>query len=66
MPKKRHKITMYDLIAHLATKRDLQELSRKTEDGFDQLVVALSTVVTLMQNEARRNARNTAARRKRS
>ena len=53
MPKKRRTITMYDLIAHLATKRDLQELSRKTEAGFDQLVVTLNTVVKLMQREIR-------------
>jgi len=66
MPKKRQKITMYDLIAHLATKRDLQELSRKTEAGFDQLVVTLNTVVKFMQKETRRNARNTGARRKRA
>ena len=64
MPKKRKTTTMYDLIAHLATKRDLQELSRKTEAGFDQLVVTLNTVVKLMQKETRRNASTTTKGRK--
>src|SRR3989442_4742592 len=51
MPRKRKTITLYDLVAHLATKRDLQALERKTEAGFEQLVVTLNAALKLMQNE---------------
>ena len=51
MPRKRRTITLYDLVAHLATKRDLQSLERKTEAGFEQLVVALASVIKLTQKQ---------------
>ncbi len=53
MPRKRRTITMYDLVAHLATKRDLQALERKTEAGFDQLVVTLNAALKLMKRDMR-------------
>ena len=66
MPRKRRTITLYDLVAHLATKRDLQALERKTEAGFEQLVVTLNAALKLMQKEVRRNAQEASSRRKRA
>ena len=65
MPRKRKTITLYDLVAHLATKRDLQALERKTEAGFEQLVVTLTTVVKLLQKQ-RGVAQRHATRRRRA
>jgi hypothetical protein len=66
MPRRRKTITMYDLIAHLATKRDLQALERKTEAGFEQLVVSLNAALKLMQKEVRRNLQKPSVRHKRA
>jgi hypothetical protein len=66
MSRKRKGITLYDLIAHLATKRDLQALERKTEAGFEQLVVTLASVVKLMQKQQRVAMRRAAIRRRRA
>jgi len=38
-------------LTKLATKRDIQRLERKTEAGFEQLVVNLDAALKFMQKE---------------
>jgi hypothetical protein len=57
---------MYDLVAHLATKRDLQALERKTEAGFEQLVASLTSVMKLMQKEQQLGTAQRTRRRRRA
>ena len=42
---------MYDLVAHLATKRDLKALEKKTMAGFDRLLRELASLLNLMEQE---------------
>ena len=58
MAKKSKKPKPSELMAHLATKRDVRDLARKTEAGFDQLVVTLNAVLNLMKRDMRRARRS--------
>jgi hypothetical protein len=66
MAKKLKKAPLSEVVAQLATRRDVRDLARKTEAGFEQLVVTLASVVKLMQKQQRLATRNSPRHRRRA